>query len=76
MENADIQSKLKLYFIMFAIRRDLDFHASAGYIFAYDEDNVRELICNKYGPLTRIRSIAEIDYEEGTILYGERWYTI
>ena len=76
MENAGIQSKLKLYFIMFAIRKDRDFHASAGYIVAYDKDHVRELICEKYGPLTRIRSIAEIDYEEGTILYGERWHTI
>ena len=66
---------LKLYFVMFAVHKDRDFHASAGYIFAKSETDIQKLLENRYGEV-RIRSIEEVPVEEGTILYGERWHTI
>lgn len=71
----DSQS-LKLYFAMFAILKDHEYHASAGYIFAYDKDRAMELLKKRYGEETRVRSIEELKYEEGTVLYGERWHKL
>ena len=66
--------KLKLYFAMFAVLKDHEYHASAGYVFAYDKDRAIGMLRKKYGVETRVRSIEELPYEEGTVLYGERWH--
>ena len=68
--------KLKLYFAMFAVLKDHEYHASAGYIFAYDRERAVEMLKKRYGEETRVRSIEELKYEEGTVLYGERWHKI
>ncbi len=68
--------RLKLYFAMFAILKDHEYHASAGYIFAYSEDRAIEMLKKRYGEETRVRSIEELKFEEGTVLYGERWHKI
>ena len=68
--------KLKLYFAMFAILKDHEYHASAGYIFAYDKNRAIEMLKKRYGEETRVRSIEELKYEEGTVLYGERWHKL
>jgi len=68
--------RLKLYFAMFAILKDHEYHASAGYIFAYDRDRAVEMLKKRYGEETRVRSIEELKYEEGTVLYGERWHKL
>lgn len=67
---------LKLYFAMFAILKDHEYHASAGYIFAYSEDRAIEMLKKRYGDETRVRSIEELKFEEGTVLYGERWHKL
>ena len=66
-------NNLKLYFVLFAVLEEHEYHASAGYIFAYDKDRVADMLRKKYSDDTRIRSIEELQYEEGTVLYGERW---
>lgn len=76
IEETDATQKLKLYFAMFAILKDHEYHASAGYIFAYDRDRATEMLKKRYGEETRVRSIEELPYEEGTVLYGERWHKI
>ena len=68
--------KLKLYFAMFAVLKDHEYHASAGYIFAYDRERAIEMLKKRYGEETRVRSIEELPYEEGTVLYGERWHKL
>ena len=68
--------KLKLYFAMFAILKDHEYHASAGYVFAYNKDRAIGMLRKKYGVETRVRSIEELKYEEGTVLYGERWHKL
>ncbi len=72
----DSSQKLKLYFAMFAILKDHEYHASAGYVFAYNEDRVIDMLKKHYGEETRVRSIEELKFEEGTVLYGERWHKI
>ena len=67
---------LKLYFAMFAILKDHEYHASAGYVFAYSRDRAIEMLKKRYGDETRVRSIEELKFEEGTVLYGERWHKI
>ena len=67
-------NNLKLYFAMFAVLKDHEYHASAGYVFAYDKDWAIGMLRKKYGVETRVRSIEELPYEEGTVLYGERWH--
>lgn len=67
---------LKLYFVLFAVLKKHEYHASAGYIFAYDKDRAVGMLRKKYGDDTRIRSIEELEYEEGTVLYGERWHRL
>lgn len=76
IEETDAAQKLKLYFAMFAILKDHEYHASAGYIFAYDRDRAIEMLKKRYGEETRVRSIEELKFEEGTVLYGERWHKI
>ena len=68
--------RLKLYFAMFAVLKDHEYHASAGYIFAYDRDRAVDMLKKHYGEETRVRSIEELKYEEGSVLYGERWHKI
>lgn len=68
--------RLKLYFAMFAVLKDHEYHASAGYVFAYDRDRAIGMLRKKYGVETRVRSIEELPYEEGTVLYGERWHKL
>ena len=68
--------RLKLYFAMFAVLKDYEYHASAGYIFAYGRDRATELLKKRYGKETRVSSIEELPYEEGTVLYGERWHKL
>ena len=71
--NEDITvDHLHLYFITFAIRREKEFTAHAGYIFAYDEESLSKLLNEQYGEV-RIRSVHKIDIQEGTVLCGERW---
>ena len=36
--------RLKLYFAMFAVLKDHEYHASAGYIFAYDRDRAVDML--------------------------------
>ena len=76
IEETDATQKLKLYFAMFAILKDHEYHASAGYIFAYNRDQATEMLKKRYGEETRVRSIEELKYEEGTVLYGERWHKL
>ena len=68
--------RLKLYFAMFSVLKNHEYHASAGYIFAYDKDRATEMLKKRYGEETRVRSIEELPYEEGTVLYGERWHKL
>ena len=68
--------RLKLYFAMFAVLKDHEYHASARYVFAYDKDRAIGMLRKKYGVETRVRSIEELPYEEGTVLYGERWHKL
>lgn len=68
--------RLKLYFAMFAILKDHEYHASAGYVFAYNRDRAVDMLKKRYGEETIVRSIEELKYEEGTVLYGERWHKI
>jgi len=76
VEEPDSVKNLKLYFAMFAILKDHEYHASAGYVFAYSRDRAIEMLKKRYGEETRIRSIEELKFEEGTVLYGERWHKI
>ncbi len=69
-------NNLRLYFVLFAVLKEHEYHASAGYIFAYDKDRAVDMLRKKYGDDTRIRSIEELKYEEGTVLYGERWHRL
>ena len=68
------ENKLKLYSIMFAVhdREKREWTGYASFIFAYSEESIQKLLEHKYGEV-RIRSIQEMPYEEGIILYGERW---
>ena len=72
----DGSQKLKLYFAMFAILKDHEYHASAGYVFAYSRDRAIEMMKKRYGEETKVRSIEELKFEEGTVLYGERWHKL
>ena len=76
VEEPDSVQDLKLYFAMFAILKDHEYHASAGYIFAYNRDRAIEMLKKRYGEETRVRSIEELKFEEGTVLYGERWHKL
>ena len=76
IEEADTVPDLKLYFAIFSILKDHEYHASAGYIFAYSEDRVIEMLKKRYGEETIVRSIEELKFEEGTVLYGKRWHKI
>lgn len=76
IEETDAAQKLKLYFALFAILKDHEYHASAGYVFAYDRDRATNMLKKRYGEETRVRSIEEVPYEEGTVLYGERWHKL
>lgn len=73
IEETDTSRNLKLYFAILAILKDHEYYAYAGYVFAYSEDRVADMLKKKYGEETRIRSIQELEYKEGTVLYGERW---
>ena len=64
--------QLKTYFVMFSVHRNREWTCHAGYIFAYDEESIKSWLDKKYGD-TIIRHVIEVDVEEGTILYGERW---
>ena len=72
IEETDTVSDLKLYFVTFVILKDHEYHASAGYVFAYDRDRAIEMLKKRYGEETMVRSIEELKFEEGTVLYGER----
>ena len=76
VEEPDSVQNLKLYFVMFAILKDHEYRASAGYIFAYSRERAIEMLKKRYGEETRIRSIEELKFEEVTVLYGERWHKI
>ena len=76
VEEPDSVQNLKLYFAMFAILKGHEFHASAGYVFAYSRDRAIEMLKKRYGEETRVRSIEELKFEEGTVLYGERWHKL
>ena len=76
VEEPDSIQKLKLYFALFAILKDHEYHASAGYVFAYDENRAIDMLKKRYGEETRVRSIEELKFEEGTVLYGERWHKL
>lgn len=76
IEETDTSRNLKLYFAILAILKDHEYYAYAGYVFAYSEDRVADMLKKKYGEETRIRSIQELEYEEGTVLYGERWHKL
>ena len=76
IREVDGSQKLKLYFALFAILKDHEYHASAGYVFAYDENRAIDMLKKRYGEETRVRSIEELKYEEGTVLYGERWHKL
>jgi hypothetical protein len=76
VEEPDSVQDLKLYFAMFAILKEHEYHASAGYVFAYSEDRAIEMLQKRYGEETRVRSIEELKFEEGTVLYGERWHKL
>ena len=64
---------LKLYLVMFAILKDHEYYAFADHIFAYDKDRAINMLKKRYGEETRIRSIEEVPYKEGTMLYGDHW---
>lgn len=68
--------RLKLYFAMFAILKDHEYHASAGYIFATTKELATGMLRARYGAETVVRSLQEMPYEEGTVLYGERWHKV
>lgn len=76
IEETDTVSDLKLCFVTFAILKDHEYHASAGYVFAYDRDRAIEMLKKRYGEETMVRSIEELKFEEGTVLYGERWHKL
>lgn len=76
IEEEFFSNELKLYFAMFAILKDHEYHASAGYVFAYSRNRAIEMLKKRYGEETRVRSIEELKFEEGTVLYGERWHKL
>lgn len=76
IEETDTVSDLKLYFVTFAILKDHEYHDSAGYVFAYDRDRAIEMLKKRYGEETMVRSIEELKFEEGTVLYGKRWHKL
>lgn len=65
---------LKLYFVMFAAKDadEKEWTAHYNYIFARDELTVFNLINEQYDSV-HIRSVQQVNVEEGTILYGKSW---
>ena len=64
--------ELNLYFVLFSVHKDKQYSAHAGYVFARDPSAIQAILYREYGE-TICRSIEKIEYEEGTILYGQRW---
>ena len=68
-------NELKLFFVSFAIHKDKEWICNAGYIFAKKPESVSKLLAKKFGEV-RMLALRKIDVEEGTVLYGERWYNL
>ena len=66
---------LKLFFVMFAVHGEKEWAAHAGYIFAKKAESVSKLLAKKYGEV-RMLALRKVEVEEGTVLYGERWYKL
>ena len=62
---------LKLYFVMFATKDSdaKEWIAHYCYIFARDELTIFNLLNEKYDSV-HVRSVQQVNIEEGTILYG------
>lgn len=63
---------LKVFFVVFAIHKEKEWAAHAGYVFANDEGNLQRLLNDAYGEVF-LRYVEPIDVKEGTILYGKQW---
>lgn len=70
-----MKDDLKLYFVLFAIHTEKEWAAHAGYIFAKCEENIKQLLDAIYGPVY-VRWVNEVQFQEGTILYGSQWRNI
>lgn len=67
------KNSLNLYFVVFSKHEGKEWSGYAGYIFAKRKEDIEELLKIQCDADVTIRSIASVDVQEGTILYGERW---
>lgn len=67
------KNSLILYFVVFSRHEGKEWSGYAGYIFAKRKEDIEELLKIQCDADVTIRSIASVDVQEGTILFGERW---
>lgn len=67
------KNSLNLYFVVFSRHEGKEWSGYAGYIFAKRKEDIEELLKIQCDADVTIRSIASVDVQEGTILFGERW---
>lgn len=60
---------LNAYVVAFSRKNEKEWFCSAACIFAKSEDDIHEILTEKYG-LVCIRSINKLDISEGTIIYS------
>lgn len=70
------KNSLNLYFVVFSKHEGKEWSGYAGYIFAKKKEDIEPLLNIQCNTDVTIRSIASVDVQEGTILYGERWRKI
>ena len=63
---------MNLFYIVFAVHVGREWRAYSGYIFAKDEERIKELLIEKYNEIV-LRVVEPIEIKEGKILYGELW---
>ena len=66
------KNSLNLYFVVFSKHEGKEWSGYAGYIFAKRKEDIEELLKIQCDADVTIRSIASVDVQEGTILFGER----
>ena len=70
------KNSLNLYFVVLSKHEGKEWSGYAGYIFAKRKEDIEELLKIQCDANVTIRSIASVDVQEGTILYGERWIKV
>ena len=67
------KNSLNLYFVVYSKHEGKEWSGYAGYIFAKKKEDIEPLLNIQCNTDVTIRSIASVDVQEGTILFGERW---